>query len=429
MSASTRFIEQYLHRSGVKPTGLLLGQLDAFNRIGSTFGALESRRFCAQYFAGLRKVLPAGTPVIRLSTRQFLVLLTGDSVGGIMDVAAHLAEDDRAHIKIGRARFVVDLTLGVAVYPTHAADAQSLLRRAELALEDALENELPLAVYSPDATRRQAAMWKLESDFDRAVHLGEIEVHFQPKIGLVNHRPRGVEALARWRSPSGNFVPSSLFLPLAERTGAIVPMTWHIFDRIAASVGMWSGWGEKWSVAVNITPQILRRADFFGRLNELASEVRAAGAELVVELTEEHLVTGDLVAMACLERIRRLGVGLAIDDFGKGYSSLSYLKEIPATEVKIDKRFVATAASDDKDEQIIRVIVELARAFEMSIIAEGVDSAYALQMMEALGCDGAQGFFIARPMRADLIVDWLRGFEREAARFAVVDNAGSEIAL
>lgn len=417
MSSATRFIEQYLRRSTCRLTGLLLGQLDAFNRIRTTFGADASKRFCSDYVEGLRETLAPGTPVIRLPGRQFVVLLPGESLGGIVEVAARLTEDDRAHVKIGRDRFVVDLTIGLAVYPTHADDASSLLRRAELALKEARENDLAFAMYTPDATRRQAALWKVESDFERAVQQGEIDVHFQPKIGLADQRVRGVEALARWRSPSGTFVPPHLFVPLAERSGSIVPMTWLVFERVAKSVASWSGC-EKMSVAVNVAPQVLQRADFFARLGELLAAVRAAGAGLVVELTEENLVTGDADTAAALERIRKLGVGLAIDDFGKGYSSLSYLKEIPATEVKIDKRFVSTAATDEKDKQVVRVIVELARAFEMSVVAEGVDSAQALKTVSALGCDAAQGFFIARPMRADLLMDWVGTFGREAKRFA-----------
>src|SRR5690606_16777693 len=250
MSSSTRFIGHLLNQSSCKVTGLSLGQLDACNRIRTTFGADESKRFCSEFVEGLRNALPSGTPVIRLSDRQFVVLLCGDSVGGIMDVAARLTEDDRAHVKVGADRFVVDLTFGVAVYPTHADDPASLLRRAELALKDALDNELSVGMYSPDATRRQAALWKLESDFERAVQQGELDVYFQPKIGLADRRVRGVEALARWRSPSGTFVPPQLFVPLAERSGAIVPMTWLVFDRIAASVAEWSRSGEKLSVAV-----------------------------------------------------------------------------------------------------------------------------------------------------------------------------------
>src|SRR5690606_31702201 len=160
--------------------------------------------------------------------------------------------------------------------------------------------------------------------------------------------------------------------------------------------------------AVNVAPQVLPHPDFFARLGELHDDLQAAGVGLIVELTEESLVSGDAASTTCLERVRKLGVGLSIDDFGKGYSSRAYLKEIPATEVKIDRRFVSTAAFDDKDRQVVRVIIELARAFQMSVVAEGVDSDVALGTVTSLGCDAAQGFYIARPMRAELAGRWLR---------------------
>jgi len=416
-SASTRFIEQFLQQAPQRLTGLLLGQLDAFNRISTTFGQEKSKRFCADYVEGLRGELPPGVPIVRLSDRRFVVLLPLDSIGSVMDVAAQLTEDDRARVQVGDDSFVVDLTLGVAVYPTHADEAATLFRRAELALKEARENELAFGIYSPDSTRRHAALWKLESDFERAVHEGALEVYFQPKIGLADRRVCGVEALARWRSPSGVFVPPQQFVPLAERSGSIVPMTWFVFDKVRESVATWSELTKPFSVAVNIAPQVLGNVDFFPKLKSLAGEMEQGGLDLTLELTEESLVAGDGASIATLERVRKLGVGLAIDDFGKGYSSLSYLKEIPATEVKIDKRFVATAASDEKDRQIVRVIVELARAFEMTVVAEGVDSEYNLETIAELGCDAAQGFFIARPMRADLVGDWIAHLQREAARW------------
>ncbi len=421
--ASTRLIERYLRQSPGRLTGLLVGQLDAFNRIAATFGSDVSARFCSDYVEGLRGVLPRGAPIVRLSKRRFFVLLPIDSIGAVMVTAARLVEDERAHVNIAGDTFVVDLTLGVSVYPTHADDAASLIRRAELALTEARENELAVVMYSPDSTRRQAALWKLESDFERAVQRGELEVHFQPKIGLAEHRARGVEALARWRTRSGTFVSPQQFVPLAERSGAIVPMTWLIFDRVLESLPAWACHGDSLSIAVNVAPQVLTHPDFFARLGELREELEAAEVGLIVELTEESLVCGDAASTACLERVRKLGVGLSIDDFGKGYSSLAYLKEIPATEVKIDRRFVSTAATDEKDRQVVKVIVELARAFQMSVVAEGVDSDFALQTVTSLGCDAAQGFYIARPMRAELAAQWLRGLRREAKRFAAAGRA------
>lgn len=407
-SASARFIERFLRQSRGRLTGLLLGQLDAFNRIATTFSAEASQRFCKSYVEGLRDVLPRGTPVIRLGERRFVVLLPCESVNAVMDTASQLAEDERAQMQVGSDTFIVDLTLGVAVFPTHADDGPSLFRRAELALAEARENESAFAMYTPDATRRQATLWKLESDLGHAVQRRELEVHFQPKIDLAERRVRGVEALARWRSPSGTFIPPHYFVPLAERSGTIVPLTWLVFERVRESLPVWAAHDEPLSIAVNIAPQVMLHADFFSRLRELADGLRAAGAGLVVELTEESLVSGDALSRACLERIRKLDIGLSIDDFGKGYSSLSYLKEIPATEVKIDRRFVSTVASNSKDRQVVSVVVELARAFEMSVVAEGVDSDYALATVASLGCDEAQGFYIARPMRAQLCGKWLR---------------------
>lgn len=424
-NASARLIEQYLRRSPGRLTGLLLGQLDAFNRIATAFGPDASVRFCREYVDGLRSALPAGAPIVRLGNRRFIALLPADSVGAVMDKAAKLAEDDRAHVTIDGDTFVVDLTLGVAVYPTHADDAQSLFRRAELALTEAHGGELAFAMYTPDSTRRQVALWKLESDLERAVQRGELDVHFQPKIALANHRISGVEALARWKSPSGTYVPPQQFVPLAERSGAIAPLTWLVFQRVRESLPQWADQPRPMSIAVNVAPQLLHHSDFFPQLTALRDDLADAGIDLVVELTEESLVTGDPASSACLERIRKLGAGLSIDDFGKGYSSLAYLKEIPATEVKIDRRFVSTASLDEKDRQVVRVVVELARAFDMSVVAEGVDSDVALRTVASLGCDAAQGFFIARPMRAPVAAQWLRGLERETVRFVAAARGTS----
>ncbi|HEX7081649.1 MAG TPA: GGDEF domain-containing phosphodiesterase [Gammaproteobacteria bacterium] len=415
-SASTRFIDQFLQQASHRLIGLLLGQLDAFNRISATFGEDRSQRFCSDYVEGMKALLPPGAPIIRLSGRRFIVLLPLDSAGAVLDAAARLTEDDRARVQVGDDSFVVDLTLGVAVYPTHAEDAASLFRRAELALKEARENELGFAVYSPDSTRRQTALWKLESDFERAVQQGKLDVYFQPKIALGDRRVLGVEALARWRSPSGTFVPPQQFVPLAERSGSIVPMTWLVLDKVLETAATWSPFAP-FSIAVNVAPQVLTHPDFFSRLQHSARSLEESGLGLTLELTEESLVSGDGASIPSLERVRKLGIGVAIDDFGKGYSSLSYLKEIPATEVKIDKRFVATAATDEKDRHIVRVIVELARAFGMTVVAEGVDSPYNLETVAELGCDAAQGFFIARPMRAGVTGDWIAHLQREAARW------------
>jgi EAL domain-containing protein (putative c-di-GMP-specific phosphodiesterase class I)/GGDEF domain-containing protein len=406
--SSIRFIERYLEseRSG-RLTGLLLGQLDAFNRISATFGQERSDAFCSEYAAQLRKILPAGTPVIRLSDRRFVALLALDSMATVIDVAARLGDEQPPRLRIGADDFIVDVTVGVAVHPTHADDAASLLRRAELALHDARQGELTFEIYRPDSTQQQTTLWKFASDLERAVHNGDLEIYMQPEITVANGQVAGVETLVRWRQESGRLVSPEDFIPFAERSGSIVPLTWFVFEQVARIAQTWAVVPPHFTVAVNVSSQVLDHPEFRDRLATLKRALAARAIGVTVELTEESLVEDKYEGSGKLERIRKMGVGVAIDDFGKGYSSLTYLKEIPATQIKIDKQFIGSVATDPKDLHIVKATIELARAFGMLTVAEGVDNDQSLRVLRELKCDLAQGFFIARPMRADLLADWI----------------------
>ena len=416
-SRSVRFIEDFLRQKTTRRrlTGLIVARLDAFNKIGSTFGEDRSLEFCKSYSEQLRNLLPPNTPVIRLTERRFAMLLALDSMTTIIDVAAHLAEDHPPQFQNGADTLFVDLTLGVAVHPTHADTAEDLFRRAELALNDASAKDLNFEIYRPESTQQQAALWKFSSDLERAIKKGAIEIYMQPKVQVIDRQIVGAEALIRWRQESGRLVLPGEFVPIAERSGSIVPLTWLVFDKVAAHISSWPKFTDEFRVAINVSAQVLDHADFGPRLNVLQEKLAACGAGLILELTEESLISEQDSAMARLNRIRKAGVELAIDDFGRGYSSLSYLKDIPASEIKIDKRFVGTAASDPKDWHIIRAATELAHAFGMRVVGEGVDTAESMAALRDLGCEIAQGFYIARPMRADLLPEWARAYSSATA--------------
>jgi EAL domain-containing protein (putative c-di-GMP-specific phosphodiesterase class I) len=215
---------------------------------------------------------------------------------------------------------------------------------------------------------------------------------------------------------SGNFVPASDFIPLAESNGAIVPLTWLVFDKIVAQAASWPSMPEGFAVAVNVSPQIITHPEFASRVKALKAAADARKLKITIELTEDSLVQGDSSSQASIERLRKLGIDLAIDDFGKGYSSLTYLKQIPASEIKIDKRFIGTVAVDKTDKEIVKAIISLAHALGMRVVAEGVDSAEAVATVAELQCDMAQGFYIGRPMRGDLVADWMAHYAATAAR-------------
>jgi EAL domain-containing protein (putative c-di-GMP-specific phosphodiesterase class I)/GGDEF domain-containing protein len=407
-SMSISFIEQFLRQGQHgRLAALLLGKLDAFNRIATTFGRERAEAFCAEHADKLREILPPRTPIIRLSECRFAILIDCDSMASILDYATALTEDHPPEIQVGDDKLFVDVTLGIAVYPSHADDAETLFRRADLALQEARDKELSFDIYRPDATQQQAALWKFESDLQGAVSRGELEVYYQPKVAIDTRRVCGVEALVRWRTPSGAFVPASDFIPLAERTGTIVPITWLVFDHVTQRVAEWQRLDKPFSIAVNVSPQILVHPEFTPRIKQLKAALDGHGFGLTIEITEDSLVQGDEAALAGVERLRKLGVDFALDDFGKGYSSLGYLKQLPATEIKIDKRFIGTIAIDATDREIVKTVIALAQALGMRVVAEGIDNGEALEIVTALGCQMAQGFFIGRPMRGDLVPEWI----------------------
>lgn len=414
-SASIRFIDQFLKTGATtKLTGLMIGQLDAFNRISSTFGADRSKAFCAEYAQQLRSMLPPSTPVIRLSERRFAILLSIDAMAQLIDIASRLGEEQPPQFAVGDDTLLVDLMLGIAVYPTHAHDGASLFRRAELALNEARSREHTFEIYRPDATQQQATLWKFASDLEKAIQQGQIEIYFQPKVRTSDGVTVGAEALVRWRQEDGQLVMPGDFIPLAERSGSIVPMTWTVFDKVAELIESWTLATHNFSIAINISAQVLDHVDFKANVMELNRRLDRQGVGLVLELTEETLVANFSDAIKKVKRIRELGVGFAIDDFGKGYSSLTYLKDIPATEIKVDRKFISRIGVDAKDRQIVKATMELAEAFGMKVVAEGVDNGESMRTLSDLGCELAQGFYISRPMRGELLEDWVRKNLRNA---------------
>ena len=424
-----QFIAEFLKReSPHKLTGLLLAQLDAFNRIGATFGDDRSSEFCNDYAQQLRTILPPNTPVIRLAQRRFAILLSLDSMTTIIDIASHLAEEQPPQFQDDEDALFVDLTLGVAMHPTHADSAESLFRRAELALNEASAKDLNFEIYRPEATQEQVTLWKFQSDLERAIKCGGIEVYLQPKVRISDCEVIGAEALIRWRQESGRLILPGEFVPLSERSGSIVPLTWLVFDRVAELVSSWPAFEKEFKIAINISARVLDHTDFVPRLYSLADTLSSFGVGLILELTEESLISDDGSALGRLKRIRKSGVELSIDDFGKGYSSLSYLKDIPASEIKIDKSFVTNAPVDAKDRHIIKAATDLAHAFGMRVVGEGVDCIEVMQTLEALGCEIAQGFYIARPMRAELLLEWARAYGSTSTVRALTEQQAQNVA-
>ena len=314
-----------------------------------------------------------------------------------------------------KSRFVVaghDITvqvsIGIALSPRDANDAASLLRCAELALEQANDNPAGYGLYSMDLENRTKTIhsYVLERALHEALDRDEIYLCLQPKIDLRTGQLSGAEALARWTRANGDVVPPDVFIPIAERSSLIVPITLWTLNAALRACGDYFARFQDFSVAVNLSPIALGDPDIFDLVSQSASIWCTDKCQLTLEITEGALMEDPEAAIAILDRFHNDSIRLSIDDFGTGYSSLSQLGRLAVGELKIDKSFVLGVIHSERNAKIVRSIIDLAHNFDMTVVAEGIEDGATLQFLAELGCDYGQGYYIGRPMRLDVFETW-----------------------
>jgi len=295
------------------------------------------------------------------------------------------------------------VNIGVSLYPSQATVAEPLLRLAQLATEASRTRDLRVVVFEEGRDAEVLAPWALGKDFVHALEMGELAVHYQPKVSMSTGLPAGVEALMRWLRDGEPVASPDVFMPLAEAAGLIHTATWYSLSnslRMSADLG-------GLSVAVNITPGMLHHREFIAMIRTALSTWSIEEGRLTLEVTEGALIADFAEATARLKQIRDLGVRVSIDDFGTGYSSLSYFKKIPADEIKIDKSFVMGMTKDSADHRLVRTIVGLGQHFSLHIVAEGVEDWMTFDALAELGCDQAQGFLFSRALGRQELAAWM----------------------
>jgi EAL domain-containing protein (putative c-di-GMP-specific phosphodiesterase class I) len=299
-----------------------------------------------------------------------------------------------------------DVCIGIALYPSHAGQPRELLQRAQLAAASARERGERLLLSEDGDTAKVLQRWHLADQFAAALECGEIDMYYQPKIGIATGRPAGAEALMRWMREGRAVATPDVFIPLAEETGLIDPATWLSLNAGLRHASEWPG-ATALGVAVNISPGVLHHRELVEMVQRALAAWSLPSERLTLEITEGALIADLQEATNKLRRLRDLGVRISIDDFGTGYSSLSYFKKIPADELKIDKSFVLRMREDEDDERIVRAIVGLAQHFRLAVVAEGVEDEATLDVLAAMGCDYAQGFLFSRALQQSAFLTWL----------------------
>ena len=390
---------------------LLLMDLDRFKDVNDTLGHHNGDELLLVLAQRLSDYCGTARSVGRLGGDEFALVLSGPEVEAAARVAREAIEVVAEPVVLDGVRIEMAASVGIAVHPEHGLDAASLLQRADVAMYSAKTAHLGVAMYQPSEDHVSARRLVLAGELRRAIDEGSLFVAYQPKASLEDGRVLGAEALLRWHHREMGFIAPDEFIPLAERTGLIVPLTAYVVDRALAQVAEWSREGLDVGVAVNISVRNLLDSDLPDEIGALLVRNGVEPRRLTLEITESSVMADPSRAVDILERLSRIGIRLSVDDFGTGYSSLTYLKRLPVDEVKIDKSFVMSMATDAGDAAIVRSIIDLGVSLGLVVVAEGVEDSASWERLAELGCDVIQGYALCRPGPGGDLTRWLRAWD------------------
>jgi EAL domain-containing protein (putative c-di-GMP-specific phosphodiesterase class I) len=318
----------------------------------------------------------------------------------------------------------VQASIGIAVYPEHGSDADTLLQRADVAMYMAKQDKTGYIVYDPKDDKHSPHRLTLMGELRHAIESDELVLHYQPKATIKTGEIIEVEALVRWQHPQHDLMRPDEFIPLAERTGLIKPLTVWVLNHALQQHSIWKEQGLDIGVAVNMSAHGLLDLELPDLIAGVLASHNAEPNRLVLEITETTIMVDQERALQILTRLADMGVRLAIDDFGTGYSSLAYLSKLPVREIKIDKSFVMDMNENEKHAMIVRATIDLAHNLGLEVIAEGTCAKEIFARLESLNCDAAQGEYISPPISVEEFEHW-RDESEWRPRMTTAENASS----
>jgi diguanylate cyclase (GGDEF)-like protein len=383
--------------------------LDRFKELNDTLGHHAGDLLLAQLGPRLTEAVGEAGLVARLGGDEFALLLPDAGLARASEVARRVGAALQQPFEIDGLEVVMDASIGAALCPQHGTEAEPLLRRADVAMYQAKRARMGFQAYDPGRDRHSRERLALMAELRRALERDELVLHYQPKIELASGRVVGVEALVRWRHPIHGLRGPGAFLPHAEHTTLMRPLTLHVLQTALADLARWRADGLDLHVAVNLAVQNLLDVRTPAHVGEVLSAHGLHPSALTLEVTESLMLHEPQRAGEVLRDLEELGVGLALDDFGTGYSSLEHLKRLPVHELKIDKSFVMAMDRDPADRAIVSATAALGRALGLRVVAEGVESAASASVLAAFGCDMAQGFHYSPPVPGEQLPALVRG--------------------
>ena len=382
-----------------------------FNEINTTYGFKKGDKYLIYVEEKLQEILRPHDLVARIGDNEFGVLLPAlNNTSHALLAANKIAAEFKRAVDIDNSRISPKIVMGISAKPDHGSTFDELLHAATLALQHAEKNNDDYLLHQL-ANNDMPPSLILENEIQSALDDDEFNLFCQPKINLQSGKLYGGEALIRWNSKKYGFVNTQYFIDILEGSSSLVPVTSWVLNNAIRQCLRYQELFPGFSVAINLSPSLLTNHNIVEVVSNAASIWSVKPASLILEVTEGAMMMNPKKSLEILNEFRQLGFGVSIDDFGTGYSSLAYLKNLPADEIKIDKSFVMNMANDKKDESIVKAAVDLAHTLGLKTVAEGVENKKTLDILSEMGCDYAQGYYMAKPMPCDDLILWIQDGE------------------
>ncbi len=395
--------------TGNYAVAVLLLDLDGFKQINDTLGHGAGDTVLMEVARRLRKSLDSDLIIARLGSDEYAVLQPrAKGQAGALETAARIRSTMEEPVALDGVAVNVEASIGIALAPDHADNAEALMRRADMALAHARSYRGVVEMYSIEHDHFEAARLKLLGQVRPALERKEFVLFYQPKIDLASGQVTGVEALLRWHHPQRGMLAPLEFMPVIEQTALIGDVTMYVIDQALSQLAAWHELGLELCMSVNLSARNLHDPTLPIHIESLLKTHATPEGTLTVEVTESAAMTDTDRALRVLSALRRLGVGVSIDDFGSGHASIAYLARLPATELKIDRSLITNICESPRDEAIAQTTIDLARHLDLCVVAEGIETVEVAKRLLEIGCHTGQGYFISRPLPHDEITEWLK---------------------
>ncbi len=387
---------------------LLVMDLDRFKEINDTLGHHVGDELLMQVSRRISSVLRDSDTVARLGGDEFSLLLPNANVENAIACVERISQALNKPFHISDQEITASFSIGIAMFPQHGDDMESLLKYADIAMYQAKQNGAGYSVYDAEHDSYTLQRLNLARELRAAIEENQLILYYQPKIDIPTAKINGVEALVRWQHPQHGIIPPDEFISIAEQNGLIDSLTYWVIEAAIKQCHIWRESGMHMKVAINLSARNLHNTSLPDWIEGKLRQHSLAADTLELELTENAIMVDISCATHILNQLSKLGIPLSIDDFGTGMSSLSYLSRLPVSKLKIDRSFVMNMTDDENNHLIVRSTIDLAHNLGYQVVAEGVETIEALNLLKQLSCDCAQGYFFTPPLPAEKLETWLK---------------------